>query len=184
MKPTPTSAFVVAAFCGAAFISSAFAGGHREASGMSSMNATTLGAPTGRSPLGEPVFLVPATSGNSSSAASVGPIGGYVAPRTPMPPLHAPPPLPNIVPFVTASGNPISPHQSTTPKINSKTNDFHARRMEKFEKHLTNGELTSVVSPSNVLPKVSSEKPVVPDNNLVANPFSGSILETGLPKSK
>src|SRR6202043_4161205 len=116
--------------------SSAFAGGHRESSGMSRMSNTALGSPTGRSPLGEPVFLVPATSSNSGSAATGGPIGAYAAPRTPMPPLHAPPPVPNIAPLVPASGNPISPHQSTPPKIASKTNDFHARRVEKFEKHL------------------------------------------------
>jgi hypothetical protein len=90
MKSTLICAFIAAAICSAFFVSSANAGGghHHQGLGMSNSSMSTNVTPTGRSPLGEPVFLIPSST---VTATSGGPIGGYVAPKTPLPPLHAPP---------------------------------------------------------------------------------------------
>ncbi len=87
-------AFIAALACSAFLISSANAGGHHQGVGLSSSATTSTGTTaTGRSVLGEPVFLIPSSSSNSSaSASSGGPIAGYVPPRIPLPPLHAPDP--------------------------------------------------------------------------------------------
>lgn len=96
MKSISLYAVVAASACSALLISSAEAGGRRAGLGMSSsagasMNSTSVG----RSALGEPVFLIPSSSSAGKSfinnGNSGGPIGGYVAPRTPLPPLTAPP---------------------------------------------------------------------------------------------
>jgi len=97
MKSISLCAVVAASVCSTLLISSAEAGGRRAGLGMSSsgqsMSASRDMFPNGRSPLGEPVFLVPSNSavGKSLSGTSGGPIGGYVPPRTPLPPLTAPP---------------------------------------------------------------------------------------------
>lgn len=91
MKSISLFAFIIAFACTALFISSANAGGHHHGTlGLSSSATSTTSTSllNGRSPLGEPVFLIPATS---TSGTHGGPIGGYVGPRTPLPPLVAPP---------------------------------------------------------------------------------------------
>jgi len=63
MKSTLVSIFFVAAVCSTVFVSSVAAGG-RDREGSTSINGTQVNSSTGRSSLGEPVFLIPSTGGN------------------------------------------------------------------------------------------------------------------------
>jgi hypothetical protein len=63
MKSISVYAFVAAAACSAFLISSANAGGHHHGVGLSNSATTSTSATaTGRSPLGEAVFLIPSTT--------------------------------------------------------------------------------------------------------------------------
>src|ERR1700730_526958 len=104
MKLNFLCAFIAPFVCSALLISSANAGGRHQGVGLSTSATTSTSATaTGRSPLGEPVFLIPSSSNSSVSAPSGGPIGGYVPPRTPLPPLRAPDP--NVAALVTTTAN-------------------------------------------------------------------------------
>lgn len=76
--------FVIAVTCIAISVSSALAGGHGQGARASNIGMQSL---TG-----------------SVSAPSGGPIGGYVPPQTPLPPLHAPPTLTNTSALVPTGG--------------------------------------------------------------------------------
>ena len=76
MKLNFVCAFIAALACSAFLISSANAGGHHQGVGLSSSATTSTSTsatlPNGRSPLGEPVFLIPSTTTSSSTSTSSG----------------------------------------------------------------------------------------------------------------
>lgn len=72
MKTILVCTVVSAAACSALSISSAQAGGRHHALGVSNSAASTTATSTGRSSLGEPVFLIPSTTSSSQGFVNSG----------------------------------------------------------------------------------------------------------------
>lgn len=200
--------FVCAFVCSAFLISSANAGGHHQGVGLSSSATTsTTATATGRSPLGEPVFLIPSSSSNGSvSAPSGGPIGGYVPPRTPLPPLHAPDPrvAALVPPASTSKGSTASGPSPVGELIGSSistataahSNEGNGRvRVSPVRKNASIPELPNISGGAGgrgtrvvftppptivgVSPSVTGTGNIA-GNNLADRTFGPSILSTGL----
>jgi hypothetical protein len=168
-------AFVVAAACSALLISSANAGGGRRQGGMSSSSTSSGLLPNGRSPLGEPVFLIP-----SSSKSSGGPIGGYV------------PPTSNTASLVGSSSAStgatssarvaqLVPSSTSTALTVPSTNNGNGHAPS----FISSGAGTNVIftpPPTivGVAPQVTATGNIAGNNLAADKPFGGSILNTGL----
>jgi hypothetical protein len=184
MKSISVYAFTVALASSALLIPSANAGGRHGSLGLSSSATSTSSTAlsSGRSPLGEPVFLIPSSSSNgSSTASSGGPIGGYVPPRTPLPPLIAPP-------STTATASLVPP--SSTSNSSTGSGREHIQRVSPAREaaHIMSGRVddrgTKVIftpPPTivGVTPSVTGTGNLAP-NNLADRTFGPSILNAGL----
>jgi hypothetical protein len=191
MKSTPAYILLVAATCCALLISSANAGGRRQGFGTSSSTTSSL-LPNGRSPLGEPVFLIPSKSGES--VPSGGPIGGYVPPRTPLPPLIAPNtksaaligPVSDGVP-----GTQVIKASTSTISAAPSTGDGGHLQLSSISKTPGLSDMPSVSGQSTRViftppPTIVGVPPSVTGTgniagaNLADHTFGGSMLDTGL----
>jgi len=145
MKSICVYSSAVALACSALLISSADAGG-RHHFGLSSSSASTRSI--------------------TSTNLSGGPIGGYVGPRTPLPPLKAPPSTTNTASLTAKPAT--TGGQGTATQSGSATN------------HSTKVIFTPPPTFVGVPPSVNGPVNAAAANRAVDGTFGGSIMNTGL----
>ena len=162
MKSTPVSALVLAAFCTAAVVSSVVAGG-RDREGSTSINGTQANTSTGRSSLGEPVFLIPSTGGkNSDRNVGVSTSGNNRSPQGKMVPVSGGVDRREQIVFTPPPGGP--PRVAQLPEVSGTGNVAGANLADHpFSGSILNTGLSKASSPSGPdLPVVTIPQVYVP----------------------